>query len=297
MKCKIILGCQINIQFLCEMDIISSTQYQLNIPTAIFPRYGKSQHDLTFTSSTTPGGYNLIVDISGEMQSNVCSVSTSNEKLTGSWLYGTWRVIGEIIPTKDIIINVNILEEYKDTEFNIILEKIRPSLEKGMWTFAAAITVVPRIDNNNQTVTNAEYIFLVDCSGSMETKMDIVNTGLGLFIRGLRSADTFNVVRFGNGFESLFPTSQPYNETNFKAADAYVSNMTANLGGTELLEVVEHLAQKREQSHPRIIFLLTDGHVSNTEKVIEAARRSKVTTTFFTIGVGDGASIALVDGV
>ena len=43
------------------------------------------------------------------------------------------------------------------------------------------------------------------------------------------------------------------------------------------------------------MFLLTDGEVSSTEQVIEAAAKTNI--RFFTIGVGDSPSRALIDGI
>ena len=48
---------------------------------------------------------------------------------------------------------------------------------------------------------------------------------------------------------------------------------------------------------PRIIFLLTDGQVSNTKSVIQLATKAKSHTRIFSIGIGESPSKALVEGV
>lgn len=54
----------------------------------------------------------------------------------------------------------------------------------------------------------------------------------------------------------------------------YIRKVRADMGGTNVLEPLSWiLRQPMIRGHPRLLFLLTDGAVSNTGKVIELVRR------------------------
>ena len=48
--------------------------------------------------------------------------------------------------------------------------------------------------------------------------------------------------------------------------------------------------------YPRFIFLLTDGTVENTEGVIQMARQKSRNARISSIGIGNGASMRLIEG-
>jgi hypothetical protein len=55
-------------------------------------------------------------------------------------------------------------------------------------------------------------------------------------LHSLPIGSKFNVISFGSNFIKLFPDSVEYNEENLNIAVSEVSEFTANLGGTELLD-------------------------------------------------------------
>ena len=87
-------------------------------------------------------------------------------------------------------------------------------------------------------VTN-EFIFVVDCSGSMadENKIGFARQAMLLFLKSLPVNCHFNIIRFGSNYESLFKDdiTAIYNKENAQQAEQLTNNMQANLGGTELV--------------------------------------------------------------
>ncbi|XP_060569595.1 von Willebrand factor A domain-containing protein 5A-like isoform X2 [Ruditapes philippinarum] len=76
--------------------------------------------------------------------------------------------------------------------------------------------------------------------------------------------------------------------------------MNADMGGTEILQPLEHVFNKNPiPSHPRRVFVLTDGQVDNTDAVIGLVRKESINTStrVFTLGIGHGVSTALIDGI
>eukprot|EP01102_Stenamoeba_stenopodia_P005493 TRINITY_DN1620_c0_g1_i1.p1 TRINITY_DN1620_c0_g1~~TRINITY_DN1620_c0_g1_i1.p1 ORF type:complete len:951 (-),score=170.99 TRINITY_DN1620_c0_g1_i1:160-3012(-) len=164
---------------------------------------------------------------------------------------------------------------------------------------AAMVTLVPQFVLND---INAEFIFIVDRSGSMSgTKMNQTKNALDLFLRALPPNCYFNIIGFGSSYQKLFEGSQPYTEKNVATADSHIRSISADLGGTELMGPLREVySQKGVSDYSRQIFVLTDGEVSNTEEVVrlvvENHKRNK-DWRLFTIGVGSSVSHALVGGM
>lgn len=71
--------------------------------------------------------------------------------------------------------------------------------------------------------------------------------------------------------------------------------MRANLGGTEIYyPLFNILKSKIIEGYPKQIFLLTDGAVSNTQKVIELVKNNVRLSRVHTIGIGSAVSRELV---
>jgi len=161
---------------------------------------------------------------------------------------------------------------------------------------AVAVSYVPVLPADPRP---AEVIFLVDESGSMQrSSIEQVRNALQLCLRSMIAGCHFNIVSFGSTFKALFPQSRAYDEASLTLASRYVSDMNANLGGTEILPALENvLTQKPAAELARQVVVLTDGQVSNTDAVLELAKAHSRTTRVFTFGIGRGASHHLVQSL
>uniref|UniRef100_A0A671N6B8 von Willebrand factor A domain-containing protein 5B1-like n=1 Tax=Sinocyclocheilus anshuiensis TaxID=1608454 RepID=A0A671N6B8_9TELE len=119
-----------------------------------------------------------------------------------------------------------------------------------------------------------EYIFLIDRSGSMSgVNINRVKDAMVVILKSLFPACLFNIVGFGSKFKTLFATSQSYDEESLALACEHVKKIRADMGGTNILAPLNWIVrQPMQRGHPRLLFLLTDGAVSNTGKVIELLR-------------------------
>jgi hypothetical protein len=93
---------------------------------------------------------------------------------------------------------------------------------------------------NDTEITN-EFIFVVDCSGSMgdENKIGLARQAMLLFLKSLPVNCHFNIVRFGTAHQALFKEiTVVYNEENTQKAEQLTKNMKADLGGTELVSIL-----------------------------------------------------------
>jgi len=108
----------------------------------------------------------------------------------------------------------------------------------------------------------------------------------------------FNIVSFGSNHTSLFKTSSPYTQNTLQQAISHTQSMSANMGGTELLQPLQKIYSVPPNStHRRQVFVFTDGQVSNTDQVIKLVGSNSKKSRMFTVGIGEGVSHALVEGM
>ncbi|XP_029362902.1 von Willebrand factor A domain-containing protein 5B1 [Echeneis naucrates] len=146
---------------------------------------------------------------------------------------------------------------------------------------------------------HGEFIFLIDRSGSMSgVNINRVKDAMVVILKSLVPGCLFNIIGFGSSFKSLFTTSQNYEEEALALACEYVRKIRADMGGTNIWAPLNWiLRQPMFSGHPRLLFLLTDGAVSNTGKVIELVRRHARYIRCFTFGIGQNACRRLVQGL
>ncbi|XP_055079091.1 von Willebrand factor A domain-containing protein 5B1 [Periophthalmus magnuspinnatus] len=146
---------------------------------------------------------------------------------------------------------------------------------------------------------HGEFVFLIDRSGSMSgVNINRVKDAMVVILKSLVPGCMFNIVGFGSTFKSLFSTSQNYEEDTVALACEYIRKIRADMGGTNILAPLAWiLRQPMFSSHPRLLFLLTDGAVRNTGKVVELVRSHARYVRCFTFGIGQNACRRLVQGV
>ena len=153
-----------------------------------------------------------------------------------------------------------------------------------------------------------EYVFLLDRSGSMSgDRMRQAANALTLFIQSLPTADTYiNVVGFGSSHEALFGAvghSEPFTAESREIVLRYTAAVQADLGGTELFRPLTLvLRAPLAAGRKRMVFVLTDGDVSNTQQTVAEVGSGRVQPNggvcrVFSIGVGGSCRRALVQGI
>ncbi|XP_036602873.1 von Willebrand factor A domain-containing protein 5B1 [Trichosurus vulpecula] len=147
--------------------------------------------------------------------------------------------------------------------------------------------------------THGEFIFLIDRSGSMSgSSINQIKDALILILKSLMPTCLFNIIGFGSTFKTLFPSSQAYSEESLTTACDNIHCLRADMGGTNILSPLRWITrQPLHVGHPRLLFLLTDGSVNNTGKVLELVRSHAFTTRCYSFGIGPKACPRLVQGL
>ncbi|XP_032842521.2 von Willebrand factor A domain-containing protein 5B1 isoform X3 [Tyto alba] len=144
-----------------------------------------------------------------------------------------------------------------------------------------------------------EFIFLIDRSRSMsDVNISRVKDALLVILKSLMPACLFNVIGFGSTFKTLFPTSQIYCEESLAIACESIKRIRADMGATNIFSPLKWvIRQPIHRGHPRLLFLLTDGAISNTGKVLELLRNHSCSTRCYSFGIGPNACRRLVRGL
>ncbi|XP_046715573.1 von Willebrand factor A domain-containing protein 5A-like isoform X2 [Silurus meridionalis] len=153
-----------------------------------------------------------------------------------------------------------------------------------------------------------EFVFVMDRSGSMNCAMhneegakpriECARDTLLLLLKSLPMGCFFNIYGFGSTYKSIFSKSVQYSQQTMEQAVKKIKNMQADMGGTDILEVLEHIyKQAYIPKHPRQLFIFTDGEVGNTEHVLQCVRKNASFHRCFSFGIGEGASSALITGL
>ncbi|CAF0932997.1 unnamed protein product [Rotaria sordida] len=291
--------CRVMIRYVTELDLIDGKSIRFVVPSTIAPRYNPELGHLQSPDNTnaeyvqsTPYTISFQIHVERNGISRVANLSHPVNVSTSSELIN--------ISTQDVALD-------RDFIIDIHLPRRPPSMltavEQYDSTKYAALTALIPHNLVKSNYMKSEFIFIVDCSGSMETenKIGLAREAMLLFIRSLPLNSYFNIIRFGSHYQILFESemiSVDYNEETAKQAESLSYSMKADFGGTELLEPLQYLKNNPPTNdRSRQVFILTDGEVSNTNKVIELCRSMSSTTRIFTFGLGHSPSRSLVKGL
>ena len=301
----------VEIVYLGELKHDAETDgVRFTIPTAIAPRYGSSGHDSTSLSAiSTPANdkkrIRIIVDVVVDQGSVVrglqspthpiaVSIGRTSSTQEGSdtfdnHLASATLTLGSTVLEKDFIIVV--LAKDQGTP-RAMLEQ-HPSIQGQR---ALMATLVPKF---NLPPIHPEIVFVVDRSGSMESKIDTLVAALEVFLKSLPVGVKFNICSFGSHHTFLWPRSKTYDQSSLQTALDHLRTFAADYGGTEMLRPVEDTVKNRYKDMPLEVMLLTDGGIWNQQGMFDFVNKTtgKGDARFFSLGIGAGASSSLVEGI
>lgn len=173
---------------------------------------------------------------------------------------------------------------------------------------SAMVSFYPDIPEAQPPMTCREFVFLMDCSGSMQCPMNNQDKSqqrigsaketLILLLKSLPIGCYFNIYRFGSTFEAFFQNSVQYTQHTMEEALKRVTLMQADLRGTEILEPLKSIYNGPSiPGYPLQLFVFTDGEVDNTFSVIKEVKSNALKHRCFSFGIGEGASTSLIKGI
>lgn len=143
-----------------------------------------------------------------------------------------------------------------------------------------------------------DVVFVIDNSGSMGgASMDQAKSSLLYALGRLSPADRFNVVRFDDTLDVLFPDVVPADAEHVGRAKSFVSGLEAS-GGTEMVPAMQAaLTEHGDDGLARLrqVVFLTDGAIGNEQQLFDTIAGMRGRSRVFMVGIGSAPNTFLMN--
>ncbi|WP_375306613.1 marine proteobacterial sortase target protein [Bradyrhizobium sp. A11] len=166
----------------------------------------------------------------------------------------------------------------------------------GNADYLLAFVTSPGTEQATKKPLPREVVFVIDNSGSMGgTSIVQAKASLTYALSRLQPTDRFNVIRFDDTMDVLFPASVPADAAHVGEATSFVSALQAR-GGTEMVPAMRAaLADKLgDTGMVRQVVFLTDGAIGNEQQLFEAITAMRGRSRVFMVGIGSAPNTYLM---
>ncbi|KAL6410740.1 hypothetical protein AUP68_07172 [Ilyonectria robusta] len=277
---------------------------RFTIPTHVAPRYGDAA-SLQGSSLMVEEGISITIDAEMPDCSSIKSINSPSHPISVSIGTTSQAPAAESSLSKA---SVTLSQGSASLDQDFIIHVVTTKIDEPV----AFLETHPTIPNHraiiatfvskfNLPAEKPEIVFLCDRSGSMKGKLNDLIRALIIFLKSLPIGVKFNICSFGSRFSFLWPESKTYNQETLDEAVSYVQSFDAKYGGTRMYGPMEAIFQQRSKDMNLEVFLITDGKISSQQELFtlinKEVARSRNAVRVFTLGVGSGASSALIEGV
>ncbi|MGY8637865.1 marine proteobacterial sortase target protein [Bradyrhizobium sp. 14AA] len=162
--------------------------------------------------------------------------------------------------------------------------------------YLLAFVIPPSAEQATQKPLPREVVFVIDNSGSMGGTSIIQAKASLLYALGrLQPSDRFNVIRFDDTMDVLFPASVPADATHVGEATSFVGALQAR-GGTEMVPAMRAALNDRisDSNIVRQVVFLTDGAIGNEQQLFESITAMRGRSRIFMVGIGSAPNTYLM---
>ena len=275
---------------------------RFTIPTFIAPRYGSREQFNSTPQARDNGGIKISVDVALEEGSIIRGLQSPSHPIAVT-MGRNVKDNEESFDNSRALAALSLQSTELDKDFVlIVLAKEQDTPRALLETHnslpdhrAIMTTLVPRF---NLPQISPEIVFVVDRSGSMGGKIEMLVSALKVFLKSLPVGVKFNICSFGSGYDFLFSQSKGYDQSTLTKALQHLDTFAANYGGTEMLQPVKATVSQRLKGMPLEVMIITDGQIWDQEALFDFINKeTKQNARFFSLGIGNGASTALVEGI
>nr|XP_054598873.1 von Willebrand factor A domain-containing protein 5A isoform X4 [Nothobranchius furzeri] len=251
----------IRLDYVTELAVQADDGLRFCLPAVLNPRYqprgseGPRVQVSSVPASLVPYSLSFSVQVSSTRP--ICKVESSCsleplQYLNSDQTQATLKLAAGHKFDRD----VEVLIYYKDAhQPTAVVEAGQASAQPGslMGDPVVMVSLYPEFPQSvmSSLASSGEFVFLMDRSGSMgrsinysnphETRITSARDTLLLLLKSLPMGCYFNIYSFWSKFIQMFPESVKYNRKTMEEAMKKVQEMGANLGGTEILQPLQHI--------------------------------------------------------
>ncbi|WFU72395.1 marine proteobacterial sortase target protein [Bradyrhizobium sp. CB2312] len=162
--------------------------------------------------------------------------------------------------------------------------------------YLLAFVTPPSAEQATQKPLPREVVFVIDNSGSMGGTSIVQAKASLLYALGrLQPNDRFNIIRFDDTMDVLFPASVPADTAHLSEANAFVSALQAR-GGTEMVPAMRAALTDKlgDTNMVRQVVFLTDGAIGNEQQLFETITAMRGRSRVFMVGIGSAPNTYLM---
>ncbi|KAH6693333.1 von Willebrand factor type A domain-containing protein [Leptodontidium sp. MPI-SDFR-AT-0119] len=297
----------VEITYIGELKHHETEGIRFTIPTKIAPRYGSGPDYGTPAGITAQNqdGIKIIVDINMQEGSFIKGVQSPSHPIAVSM--GTVSTATAADPTmskasatlslgsaaleKDFVLIV----QSKDIGIPKAILETHPTIPNHR---ALMATLVPKF---SLPPSRPEIVFVADRSGSMHGNIPMLTSAMNVFLKSMPAGVKFNICSFGSTYSFLWERSQSYTKDTLQQSTKHVQTFGANMGGTQTFSAIQAAIKRRWSDLPLEIILLTDGDIQDQARLFDYVNKqvdeSKGKIRIFPLGIGNGVSHALIEGL
>jgi Ca-activated chloride channel family protein len=288
---NILPGEQVTVRYrYAQLHAWQGESVRFQLPTTIAPRYGDPRvrgympHEVPAHALSVDYGFTLELRVEGLLAGADVQCPTHPVGIEQRGDARVFRLAGGTA--------------LMDRDFVLILKAARGSEPVGYWAgdgdgVAALATFQPGYPGEPASTPRVVKL-VVDCSGSMGgDSIRQAKAAVDDILASLNPEDRFNITAFGSHHRLLFAAPKPARGRHLQVARAFLAQMDANLGGTEIGEALRATYKAdTDRETTADVLLITDGEIWNADTVIEEARHSG--HRVFSVGVGSAVSEGFV---
>ncbi|KAG5796693.1 hypothetical protein H9Q69_004267 [Fusarium xylarioides] len=328
---------EIKITYVQELKVVmmeseATEGIAVTIPMSIAPRYSKAPIEWEPASKLPEEKLDIWIKVldNGKVNHEGCDeesghllqfegskpveYSNLSEKEAAPKTYYVWHHVSEpAVLRKDFVFVIQMNEGHQIKSRAIAC----PADDKGL--AAMMVNIRPNDLFRNSIIPQSftgEILFLLDQSASMgwtndstdyykrrtrARKIVVMREAMLLALSGIPSTCVFNVISWGSATMGLWETSRPHTKENIREAKSYVSQVEADMGGTDLLRALESVVKRRVQDRGSTqIIILTDGELEPEDSIQFIWKNRQLfgdSIRFFALGIGDKVSHRLVESI